>query len=48
MTIILVSHSTEEIRRLCDRVIWLESGKIVKDGEPDPIIDLYEKSQALL
>ncbi len=44
VTIVLVSHSTEEIRRLCDRVIWLERGKIVAQGEPDLLAGSYEES----
>jgi len=44
VTIVLVSHSTEEIRQLCDRVIWLEGGKIVAQGEADSVVGRYEAS----
>jgi lipopolysaccharide transport system ATP-binding protein len=44
VTIVLVSHSTEEIRQLCDRVIWLERGKIVERGEADSVVRRYEAS----
>ena len=48
VTIVLVSHSTEEIRRICDRVIWLQGGKLVDDGQPNHILDRYEVSQSIV
>lgn len=42
-TVFLVSHSAATIRRMCDRVIWLEKGKVVADGEPTEIIEQYEQ-----
>ena len=48
VTIVLVTHSSGEIRRLCDRVIWLKSGKIVEDGEPDRLLNRYEESESLI
>jgi lipopolysaccharide transport system ATP-binding protein len=44
-TIVLVSHSTSDIRELCDRVLWLDHGKLVREGTPNEIVPLYEKSQ---
>lgn len=43
VTIVLVSHSSEEVRRLCDRVIWLENGKVVEEGVPHILLDQYER-----
>lgn len=31
-TIVLVSHSMEQIEKICDRCIWLQDGKIREDG----------------
>ena len=42
VTIILVSHSTGDIREMCDRVIWLHAGKIVEQGEPNAVVSRYE------
>ena len=39
--IILVSHGLESVRTLCDRVLLLEKGKLLRDGPPDEVIDLY-------
>ena len=42
-TILFVSHDLSTIVRYCDRVILLEQGKKVAEGEPKEIIDLYKK-----
>jgi len=42
-TVILVSHSLEQIRRLCDRVIWLDHGNMVMIGDCQQVCDAYEK-----
>lgn len=43
-TIILVSHSIEQIRELCKRAIWLEKGCMVMDGLADVVCDKYMNS----
>ena len=40
-TIILVTHSMPTLREFADRVIHMEEGKIVGDGDPDTVIDKY-------
>lgn len=42
-TIVFVSHSVEQIRKTCDRVIWLHNGSIEKDGRADDVIQEYVK-----
>jgi len=44
-TIVLVSHSTSDIRQLCDRVLWLDHGKLIVQGAPNEVVPLYEQSQ---
>ena len=41
-TLIIVSHSIEQIKNLCSRVILLENGKIIDDGLPEKVIQNYE------
>ena len=41
-TVVIVSHNHAELRKACDRVIWLDRGLLAGDGEPDEIIDAYE------
>lgn len=40
-TIVLVSHSTEQIERVCERSIWLQDGKIRMDGTPREVHKEY-------
>ena len=40
-TIVLVSHSMEQIERLCDRAIRINDGKIVLDGNPKDVDMAY-------
>lgn len=40
-TVILVTHSMDNVRRFCTRAILIDDGKIVKDGKPDKIADAY-------
>ena len=42
-TVLYVSHSTESIKQLCNKVIWLDPGKIVKIGEANEVCDEYYK-----
>lgn len=41
-TIFLVSHSMGAIRSTCARVIWLDEGRILADGDADDIVPEYE------
>ncbi|WP_269432324.1 hypothetical protein [Methanobrevibacter arboriphilus] len=31
-TVIFVSHSLNQVRRLCNKAVWLEKGEIVMKG----------------
>ena len=44
VTVLLVSHSIEQIRNICDRCIWLENGKIVMEGEAGEVCNAYFES----
>ena len=44
-TVLLVSHNIEQIRRLCDRVIWLDHGQVKAVGETQEICDAYMQTQ---
>lgn len=41
-TVLIVSHSLEQIRRLCSRVLWLDHGKIKMLGDTKTVCDTYE------
>lgn len=42
-TMILASHKPEQIKKYCNRVIWLGDGKIIMDGEVDQVLSEYER-----
>ena len=42
--VVIVSHTLEQIRKLCNRVIVMHKGIIVNDGKPAEMIDFYVKN----
>lgn len=40
-TIILASHDLNIIRGFCDRVLFLDEGKVIAFGKADEIVDIY-------
>lgn len=40
-TVLYVSHNLDQIRELCNRVIWLDHGKVVMQGETAAVCDAY-------
>ena len=40
-TVVIVSHSIEQIERLCDRVVWLDHGKVVMIGDTPEVCAQY-------
>lgn len=42
-TVILVTHSMENVRKFCSRAILIENGEIKEEGDPDKIADAYLK-----
>ncbi|MFY7959162.1 MAG: ABC transporter ATP-binding protein [Elsteraceae bacterium] len=44
--LVLASHSMEILRQWCDRILWLDGGKIKMDGPTEEVLALYEASMA--
>ena len=40
-TLLLVSHDQAAIKRLCDRVLLLDEGILVRDGDPQRVLEYY-------
>ena len=40
-TLLLVSHDRGAIQAICDRAILLEKGTVIKDGNPEEVMDFY-------
>jgi lipopolysaccharide transport system ATP-binding protein len=43
-TVLFVSHQMQAVAQLCDRVIWLEKGEIVRDGMSSTVVAEYLQS----
>lgn len=41
-TVFFVSHSLKQIREMCNKVVWLEHGKIQAVGKTEDICNMYE------
>lgn len=44
VTIVFVSHNTQDVVNLCNRVIWLQDGQVRADGEARSVCRQYEHS----
>jgi lipopolysaccharide transport system ATP-binding protein len=44
-TVVLVSHNVSTLRSLCDRVVWIENGKTLMEGEADTVLTQYENTE---
>lgn len=42
-TVLFVSHSIDQIREMCNRVVWLEQGEVRLEGEPKKVCDAYQE-----
>lgn len=42
-TVLFVSHDLKQIREMCNRVLWLEHGKVQMMGETDDVCNAYMK-----
>ncbi len=42
-TIVIVTHSLEQVKKLCTRAIWIYKGEVQMDGTPEKVIEEYIK-----
>lgn len=42
-TVVIVSHSIDTLKDLCDRVMWMHDGEIKMMGEPETVLEQYEE-----
>lgn len=42
-TVILVTHSMDNVKKFCDRAIMLEGGKVACEGSPEKVAAAYEQ-----
>jgi lipopolysaccharide transport system ATP-binding protein len=43
-TVIFVSHHTDQVADVCERVVWLEHGAVKADGPAPQILEAYERA----
>jgi ABC-type polysaccharide/polyol phosphate transport system ATPase subunit len=43
-TVIFVSHHPEQVADVCDRVIWLENGRVRDEGPAEALLEAYERA----
>ncbi len=41
VTVLLVSHSINQVRRICDKCIWIDNGELIMEGDVDEVCDAY-------
>jgi teichoic acid transport system ATP-binding protein len=41
-TVFLVTHSMKSILDVCDRVLWLDRGRLIADGDPASVVEAYQ------
>lgn len=41
VTVLIVSHSNDQIARLCNKAIWIEKGKMVMEGNAQHVVRVY-------
>lgn len=44
--VVQISHETDLIQKICNRVIWLRKGEIVMDGAPEEVVQAYKQDAA--
>ena len=43
VTVLFVSHSLDQVKRLCNKAILLEKGKIISHGSIEEVSKVYEE-----
>ena len=46
-TVLIVSHSIETIKGLCDEVLWLNEGEVMMKGTVEEVLPKYKKFMKL-
>lgn len=43
-SVVLVSHDLDMVRKIANRAIWLDRGRVMSAGDPDTVVGEYEAS----
>jgi lipopolysaccharide transport system ATP-binding protein len=44
LTVFFVSHDLSALSRLCDRILWLDQGQLLGEGDPDTVLAKYQEA----
>ena len=44
LTVLFVSHDMDAIMRVCNRVMWINGGEVVRVGDPEEVVDEYQNA----
>ncbi|MBT3581461.1 ABC transporter ATP-binding protein [bacterium] len=44
ITVVFVSHSKNLVRKYCDRVAWIDKGRMIQQGDPAVVVNAYVSS----
>lgn len=42
-TVVIVSHNISTLIELCDKVMWMHDGKVIKIGDPEEVLNEYQE-----
>ena len=42
-TIVIVTHSMQQVKKFCDRAVWLYKGEVKMDGNVDEVLEEYKR-----
>lgn len=43
-TVFMVSHSLGRMKNDCSRIVWIDKGRVMMDGDPDEVIGAYRRA----
>lgn len=43
ITVLFVSHNTDQVRRICNKAIIIDKGKVIANGDVNEVCDIYDK-----
>jgi ABC-type polysaccharide/polyol phosphate transport system ATPase subunit len=46
-SMVIASHALSLLSTLCNRVVWLDGGRVIMDGPPDEVLDRYSPHVAV-
>lgn len=47
-TLLLVSHALDQIKEYCERVVWIDAGRVREDGPVDDVLEHYRTEMMAL